>query len=73
MNYAFLLVTHEGPRLMTYEQFEAFIDQFNNELTTITELVEGEVFDYETLLPNQGVFLAISSVKIHPETKSWSF
>jgi len=75
MKYQFLLVTHEGPTLLTYDDFSAWIGLFieDGEIDGITELLDEVPFDYETLKHHQASVMSVGDIKINLKTGGWRY
>ena len=73
MKYPFLLVTNEGPTLMTQDEFEAWVRLLgeDGDIDGITEILDELPFDYETLKPHQAVFMAVEDVRVNLKTGAW--
>lgn len=75
MNYPFLLVTDEGPTLMTMEDFESWVRLFREggDIGGITEILDELPFDYETLKHHQAVLMGVEDIKVDTETGGWRY
>ncbi len=61
MKYPFVLVTNEGPKFITSEEFEEFCESRCD--GAYTEILD-DIYDYETLEAHQAVILTITPIKL---------
>ena len=72
MKYTFLVITQDGPQLLTQEQFEEFLSTMTaNGLTEMLD--EDEDMDYERMNPHQVMIMKIEYINVNPERKSWTY
>lgn len=73
MKYNFVIVTHEGPSLLTGEEFESWVNLLmeDGEICGITELLDELPFDYEKLEPHQAAFMALDTVCVNLANGGW--